>query len=76
MFNHLHLDGEVDVADFEVVQMRSSSLTNEAAKHRISVKPKSRRLASKVSMRKREVGRRLKVSDDIIRLLWITLNAH
>ncbi|WAQ99440.1 hypothetical protein MAR_023813 [Mya arenaria] len=41
------LDGEVDIADFESVQVRSSSLTNEAAKHRISVKPKSRRVSTK-----------------------------
>ncbi|KAL4230940.1 hypothetical protein ACF0H5_011313 [Mactra antiquata] len=44
----------MDVSDFESVQMKSSSLSNEAARHRISVKPKSRRLSSKVSMRKRD----------------------
>ncbi|XP_052279330.1 nucleolar and coiled-body phosphoprotein 1-like [Dreissena polymorpha] len=46
---------DVHVEDFEVVQRnRNTSLSNEAAKHRISVKPKSRRLSTKMSMKKRD----------------------
>ncbi|XP_060602803.1 uncharacterized protein LOC132755886 isoform X2 [Ruditapes philippinarum] len=47
-------ENPMDVTDFEAVQMRSTSLSNEAAKHRISVKPKTKRVSKKVSMRKRE----------------------
>lgn len=48
-------DGMEDI-DFDAVRSTSGSLSNEAAKHRIAIKPKSRRLSSKVSMRRREVS--------------------
>ncbi|XP_045204597.2 nucleolar protein dao-5-like isoform X2 [Mercenaria mercenaria] len=47
-------ENQMEEMDFEAVQMRSTSLSNEAAKHRISVKPKTKRLSKKMSMRKRE----------------------
>ena len=46
----------MEVSDFEGVQMRTGhALSNEAAKHRISVKPKTRRLVSKKSFKTKEV---------------------
>ena len=43
-------------ADLDVVEIRTEKLSNEGAKHRISVKPKSRRASTKTSMRQKEVG--------------------
>lgn len=51
--NFLSTENQMDVTDFEAVQMRSTSLSNEAAKHRISVKPKTKRSSAKI--KKREV---------------------
>ena len=49
-------DGGMDVTDLDVVEMRTAKLSNEGAKHRISVKPKSRRASTKTtSMKHKEV---------------------
>ena len=42
-------------ADLDAVEIRTEKLSNEGAKHRISVKPKSRRASTKTSMRQKEV---------------------
>lgn len=47
-------DGGMEVSDLDAVEMRTEKLSNEGAKHRISVKPKSRRAATKTSMRQKE----------------------
>lgn len=44
----------MDVSDLDAVDMRTEKLSNEGAKHRISVKPKSRRASTKTSMRQKE----------------------
>ena len=45
----------MDLSDLDVVEMRTAKLSNEGAKHRISVKPKARRASTKASMKQREV---------------------
>ena len=45
----------MEVSDLDAVEIRTEKLSNEVAKHRISVKPKSRRASTKTSMRQKEV---------------------
>lgn len=47
-------DITMDLPDLDAVEMRTEKLSNEGAKHRISVKPKSRRASTKTSMKQKE----------------------